>query len=51
VGKQTLVGVGSAILPQVKVGEYCVIGAGATVCSDVPNGKTVIGSPAKIMKR
>lgn len=48
VGEGTLIGMGAAILPHVKIGKWCKIGAGAVVVKDVPDGRTVIGVPAKI---
>jgi sugar O-acyltransferase (sialic acid O-acetyltransferase NeuD family) len=48
IGEGTLIGMGAAILPYVKIGKWCKIGAGAVVVKDVPDGKTVIGVPAKI---
>ncbi len=47
VGEQTLIGLGARILPGVSIGSRCTIGAGAVVISDVPDGATVIGIPAK----
>ncbi|MFC3092604.1 acetyltransferase [Alteromonas sediminis] len=49
VGKETLIGAGSAILPQKKIGDKCIVGAGSTVISDIPEGHSAVGSPAKIM--
>jgi sugar O-acyltransferase (sialic acid O-acetyltransferase NeuD family) len=47
IGHDTLVGLGSRVLPGVKIGDACTIGAGAVVISDVPDGKTVVGVPAR----
>ncbi|QOJ00389.1 MAG: acetyltransferase [Phycisphaeraceae bacterium] len=49
VGPDTLVGVGSRIIPGVRVGRGCTVGAGAVVLSDVPDGETVVGIPARNM--
>ena len=38
------------ILPGVKIGEGCVIGAGAIVAKDIPPYSVVVGNPAKIVK-
>jgi len=48
VGEGSLIGMGAVVLPHVKIGSWCKIGAGAVVVKDVPDGKTVIGVPAKI---
>ena len=47
VGEKALVGIGSTVMPGVKIGTHAVVGAGATVIKDVPEGKIVIGTPAK----
>jgi len=41
------VGIGATILPGVKIGRECVIGAGAVVRKNVADGKTVVGVPAR----
>lgn len=52
-GGGSSVGVGSVvhphavILPGVKVGSCCVVGAGSVVLRNVPDGATVYGNPAK----
>jgi acetyltransferase-like isoleucine patch superfamily enzyme len=43
-------GVGSIVLPGVKIGRGVVVGAGAVVTKDVPDYAVVVGSPAKIIK-
>ncbi len=50
VGPDTLIGLGARVLPGVKIGERCIIGAGAVVVSDVHDGQTVIGVPARPTK-
>ena len=41
------IGANATILPGVRLGRGCVVGAGAVVTKDVPPGMTVIGNPAK----
>lgn len=41
---------GSTVLPRIKIGADAVIGAGAVVIKDVPDGKTVVGIPARSIK-
>ena len=37
----------ATILPGVRLGKGCVVGAGSVVTKDVPAGMTVVGNPAK----
>lgn len=48
--KGASIGANATILPGVTIGEYAVIGAGAVVTKDVPNGAKVVGNPAKQIK-
>lgn len=48
--KGAWIGAGAIILPGVTVGEYAVVGAGATVTKDVPAFTVVAGVPARIVK-
>jgi sugar O-acyltransferase (sialic acid O-acetyltransferase NeuD family) len=41
------VGTGATILPEIKIGAWSTVGAGALVTKDVPPGKTVKGIPAR----
>ena len=41
------IGANATILPGVRLGKGCVVGAGAVVTKNVPPGITVVGSPAK----
>lgn len=47
--KGASVGAGAVVLPGLTLGERCMIGAGAVVTRDVPNGAIVAGNPAKII--
>ncbi|UOE80909.1 acetyltransferase [Vibrio splendidus] len=46
VGKNTWIGIGSQVKQLVVIGFDSVVGAGSTVINNVPNCKTVVGSPA-----
>ncbi|HEX7040083.1 MAG TPA: acetyltransferase [Trueperaceae bacterium] len=45
------VGAGATVLPGVRLGPWCVVGAGAVVVRDVPGGATVVGVPARELRR
>lgn len=42
------VGAGAAIIPQVHIGLWSTVGAGATVLNDIPAFSTAVGIPAKV---
>lgn len=50
IGDDVWIGRRVIILPGVKIGEGCVIGAGAIVAKDIPPYSVVVGNPAKIVK-
>ena len=45
------IGAGAVILPGITLGKGCTVGAGAVVTKDVSPGITVVGNPAKEMKK
>ena len=49
--KKAYVGSGAVLLPGITVGSKAVVGAGAVVTKDVPAGITVVGNPAKPVKK
>jgi acetyltransferase-like isoleucine patch superfamily enzyme len=51
IGATTLVGIGAIVLPGRRIGTECVVGAGAVVTRDVEDGMTVVGIPARPVKR
>ncbi|MDD7969829.1 sugar O-acetyltransferase [Roseinatronobacter sp. HJB301] len=51
VGADVWIGGGAIILPGVTIGDGAVIGAGAVVTRDVAAGATVVGNPARTVKR
>lgn len=42
---------GAIVLPRIKIGADAIIGAGAVVTRDIPAGVTVVGIPAKPLKK
>ncbi len=50
IGDNVLIGAGATIIQGVKLGIHCVVAAGAVVIRDVPDGVTVMGIPAKVVK-
>lgn len=50
VGAGTLIGLGASIKPGVNIGAGAVIGVGAAVVSDVADGQTVVGVPARVVR-
>ena len=50
VGEGTWIGARVILLPGVKVGRHCVIGAGAVVTKDVPDHAVVGGVPARVIR-
>lgn len=49
IGKNVFIGPGATILGPVIIGDNSKIGASAVVLQDVPEGKTAVGIPAKII--
>jgi acetyltransferase-like isoleucine patch superfamily enzyme len=44
------IGANSTLLPGVRVGRNSLVGAGSVVVHDVPDGKVVVGNPARVIK-
>jgi acetyltransferase-like isoleucine patch superfamily enzyme len=44
------IGANATLLPGVIIGHNALVGAGAVVIRDVPDGKVVVGNPARIVK-
>ncbi len=51
IGRNTWIGGGAIILPGVTIGDDAVVGAGTVVTHDVATGVTVIGNPARVIRR
>lgn len=50
VGHGAMVGIGTSVIQGKRIGARCVVGAGATVISDLPEGVTAVGVPAHVIK-
>ena len=50
-GDGVLVGVGAAVLPQVRLGAWSILGAGAVANKDIQEHKIAFGVPAKVRER
>jgi sugar O-acyltransferase (sialic acid O-acetyltransferase NeuD family) len=50
VGRASWVGIGATIIQRIRVGERSIVAAGATVIRDVPDGVTVAGVPARMIR-
>jgi acetyltransferase-like isoleucine patch superfamily enzyme len=44
------IGANATLLPGVVIGRNALVGAGAVVVDDVPDGKVVVGNPARVIK-
>lgn len=42
---------GSVVLPGLRIGKHCVIGANSVVTHDIPDYCVVVGAPARVIKR
>lgn len=45
------IGTGATIVQGIKIGAHCVVGAGSVVIRDVNDSTSVVGVPAKVLKR
>jgi maltose O-acetyltransferase len=50
IGRNAWIGGGAILLPGVTIGEDAIIGAGSIVTRDVPEGITVAGNPARLIR-
>jgi len=51
IGDYVYVGYGALVMPGVTVGNHSIVGAGAVVTKDVPEGSIVAGNPARIIRQ
>jgi sugar O-acyltransferase (sialic acid O-acetyltransferase NeuD family) len=51
VGKSSWLGIGCVVRQGIRIGDRVTVGAGAVVVADVPDGLTVVGVPARPLKK
>jgi UDP-perosamine 4-acetyltransferase len=51
VGCCSFLGVGTKVIPGCRIGDDVIIGAGGVVISDIPDGVTAVGVPARIVSK
>jgi acetyltransferase EpsM len=51
IGEGAELGLGATVLPNIRVGSWSRVGAGAVVTKDVPENATVAGVPARVISR
>jgi len=50
IGEAVLVGIGATVLPHCRIGSWCVVGGGAVVLDDIPEGAVAVGVPARVIR-
>jgi serine O-acetyltransferase len=51
IGNNVRIGAGAKVLGSIRIGDNARIGANAVVLTDVPDGATAVGVPAKIIRK
>lgn len=51
IGEGTYLGLNSCIINRKKIGSWSIIGGGAAVVHDIPDGVTAVGVPARVIKK
>ncbi len=51
VGARSWIGARAVVIQGVTIGQDVIVGAGAVVLHDLPDGVTVVGNPARILRR
>lgn len=49
IGSHVFIGADAVIMPNVKIGNCCIIGAGAVVTKDIPDNSVAVGNPAHVI--
>ncbi len=50
IGEGTFIGMHCIILPGVRIGSFCMVGAGSVVSHDIPSCTVAVGSPASVVR-
>jgi acetyltransferase-like isoleucine patch superfamily enzyme len=50
IGKYSVIGARSIIMPGITIGDHSIVAAGAVVTKDVPDNVIVAGNPAKVIR-
>jgi sugar O-acyltransferase (sialic acid O-acetyltransferase NeuD family) len=51
IGQRVFIGTGAIILPRIRIGDDSIIGAGSVVTANVSSGTTVVGNPARPIRK
>jgi acetyltransferase-like isoleucine patch superfamily enzyme len=51
IGANTWLGQNAVVLPGVKIGKHCIIGANSVVNRSIPDYSIVVGVPARVVKK
>jgi acetyltransferase-like isoleucine patch superfamily enzyme len=51
IGDRSFLGFNAIILPNVRIGSYCIVGAHSLVTKDVPDYSVVAGNPARVLRQ
>ena len=47
----THIGAGATVIPEVTIGKWCIIGAGAVITQNLPDYSMVVGVPGKVIRK
>ena len=51
VGTGSLIGIRATVLPDIRIGENCAIGAGSLATKNIPDNSVAYGSPCRVVRR
>ncbi|MBK1407231.1 acetyltransferase [Staphylococcus hominis] len=51
VGIKSQIGASATVIPQIRIGQNTIVGAGSTVVNDIGDNQIVVGTPAKPIRR